>query len=33
LDVDLRNNPKGIYSVELTDSRGNRLKTGRVLVL
>ena len=33
LDVDLQNNPKGIYSVELTDSRGNRLKTGRVLVL
>ncbi len=33
LDVDLKNHPKGIYSVELTDSRGNRLKTGRVLVL
>ncbi len=33
LDVDLKNQAKGIYSVELTDSRGNRLKTGRVLVL
>jgi len=33
MDVDLKNYSKGIYSVELTDSRGNRLKTGRVLVL
>ena len=31
--VDLRNNGKGIYSIDLLDSRGNRLKTGRVLVL
>ena len=33
LDVDLKNQAKGIYTVELTDSRGNRIKTGRVLVL
>ena len=33
LDVDLNNHPKGIYSVELTDQRGVRLKTGRVLIL
>ena len=33
MKVDLRNNGKGIYNVDLLDSRGNRLKTGRVLVL
>ena len=33
LDVDLKNHGKGIYNVELTDSEGNRLKTGRVVIL
>jgi len=33
IDVDLKNQAKGIYSVELTDFNGNRIKTGRVLVL
>jgi len=33
IDVDLKNHAKGIYSVELTDYNGNRIKTGRVLVL
>ena len=33
LNVDLKNHGKGIYNVELTDSEGNRLKTGRVVIL
>jgi hypothetical protein len=33
IDVDLKNQAKGLYSVELTDYNGNRIKTGRVLVL
>ncbi|MCP9749438.1 GEVED domain-containing protein [Ferruginibacter sp. HRS2-29] len=30
--VDLSNNGKGIYTVDLTDFNGNRIKTGRVLI-
>lgn len=32
LDVDATRLPKGIYSVELIDFNGNRIKTGRVLI-
>jgi hypothetical protein len=33
LDVSLKNHGKGIYSVELSDANGRRLKTGRVVIL
>jgi hypothetical protein len=33
MDVDMTTFQKGIYQVELTDRSGNRLKTGRVLIL
>jgi hypothetical protein len=33
LDVDLKNHAKGIYSVELSDANGRRLKSGRVVIL
>ena len=33
IDVNLINHPKGIYSVELSDYNGNRIKTGRVVIL
>ncbi len=33
LDVNLENLAPGIYAVELTDYRGNRIKTGRVVIL
>ena len=33
LDVDLTNYSRGLYRVELIDSKGNRIKTGSVLVL
>lgn len=32
LDVDLRNHGKGVYTVELSDHRGARIKTGRVVI-
>ena len=32
LDVDLRHHGKGIYTVDLTDRQGRRLKTGRVVI-
>ncbi len=32
LDVDMKNQAKGIYSVELTDNKGNRIKTGRIAI-
>ncbi|RYY46010.1 MAG: T9SS type A sorting domain-containing protein [Chitinophagaceae bacterium] len=33
LDVDMTGFQKGIYQVELSDRNGNRIKTGRVLIL
>lgn len=30
--IDMSNHARGIYSVDVTDSRGNRLKTGRILI-
>ena len=33
MSVDMRNQGKGIYRVELSDANGNRIKTGSVLVL
>ncbi len=33
IDVNLDNQPKGIYTVELTDYNGMRIKTGRVVIL
>jgi hypothetical protein len=33
IDVDLKNQAKGVYRVELSDRFGNRIKTGSVLIL
>jgi hypothetical protein len=32
MDVDLTNFSKGIYRVELTDTKGVRIKTGSVVI-
>jgi hypothetical protein len=32
MDVDMTTFPSGIYTVELTDRSGNRIKTGRVVI-
>jgi hypothetical protein len=33
MNINLTNQPAGIYHVELVDGRGNRLKTGKVVIL
>ena len=32
MDIDLRNQPKGIYVIDVVDAAGKRLQTGRVIV-